>query len=209
MYKLKKSLYGLKQSGRNWYKLLNDHLEQDSFVRNLSDHCVYRKQVENDVILVIIWVNDLIIAASNNNILNKFNNTMRSRFNMKDLGKISYFLDIEFEQDGEQIKMSEKKYILKMLERFGMSKCKLRYTPCEPKQETNESNENEVVNPKEYRKIVGSLIYAMTCTRPDISWIVSKLSQTLAKPKAENGCKHVLRYLKVTMNCVSRKMMRI
>lgn len=208
MYKLKKSLYGLKQSGRNWYKLLNDHLEQDSFVRNLSDHCVYWKQVENDVILVIIWVNDLIIAASNNNILNKFNNTVRSRFNMKDLGKI-YFLDIEFEQDGEQIKMSEKKYILKMLERFGMSKCKLRYTPCEPKQETNESNENEVVNPKEYRKIVGSLIYAMTCTRPDISWIVSKLSQTLAKPKAENGCKHVLRYLKVTMNCVSTKMMRI
>lgn len=94
---------------------------------------------------------------------------MRSRFNMQDLGKISYFLGIEFEQDGEQIKMSQKMCILKMLERFGMSKCKPRYTPSEPKQETIESDENEVVNPKEHREIVGSLIYAMTCTRPGIS----------------------------------------
>ncbi len=85
-----------------------------------------------------------------------------------------------------------------MLERFGMSECKPRYTPCEPKLETKESDKNEIVNPKEYREIVGSLIYVMTRTRPDISWIVSKLSQTLAKPKAENlvAAKHVLKYLK-------------
>lgn len=178
--RLKKSLYGLKQSGRNWYKLLNDHLEQDDFLRNLSDHCVYRKQIENDTIIVIIWVDYLIIAASNNDVLDTFKETMKSKFNMKDLGKISYFLGIHFEQYGDEIKMNQKKYILKMLERFGKSECKPRSTPCEQKVEsipvTDENDQSELANPKEYREIVGSLIYAMTCTRRDISWIVSKLS---------------------------------
>ena len=202
--KLKKSLYGLKQSGRNWYKLLNDHLEQDNFVRNLSDHCVYRKQIGDEQIIVTIWVDDLIIAASSNDLLKEFKGTMKAKFNMKDLGKISYFLGIKFEQHEEKIIMDQKRYILKMLERFGMSDCKPRYTPCEPKIEwvnNDEDHSNKLVNPREYREIIGSLIYAMTCTRPDISWIVSKLSQTLANPKAENmvAAKHFLRYLKGTI----------
>lgn len=92
-----------------------------------------------------------------------------------------------------------------MLERFEMSGCKSRATPCEIKGEgvrNEEEKSKELVNPREYREIVGSLIYAMTCTRPDISWIVSKLSQTLANPKAENlvAAKHVLRYLKGTVD---------
>lgn len=86
---LKKSLYGLKQSGRNWYKQLNDHLEQNNFKKNESDHCVYRKQTGNETIVVIIWVDDLIIATSNNDLLSRFKNTMERQFNMKDLGKIS------------------------------------------------------------------------------------------------------------------------
>lgn len=90
-----------------------------------------------------------------------------------------------------------------MLEHYGMSECKPRYTPSELKVEGLNSEENagnEIANPKEYREIVGSLIYAMQCTRPDISWIASKLSQTLANPKMENlvAAKHVLRYLKGT-----------
>lgn len=205
VYRLKKSLYGLKQSGRNWYELLNDHLEQDNFVRNLSDHCVYRKQTENgDTIIVIIWVDDLIIAASSNDALSTFKQNMKFKFNMKDLGKLSYFLGIQFEQKGDEIKMNQTKYILKMLERFGMSECKARSTPSEQKLEgipvADENEQSEPVDPKEYREIVGSLIYAMTCTRPDISWIVSKLSQNLAMPKVENlvAAKHVLRYLKGT-----------
>lgn len=203
VYKLKKSLYGLKQSGRNWYKLLNDHLGQNGFERNLSDHCIYRKQAGEDIIIVIIWVDDLIIAASSNKELNRFKNSMKNKFNMKDLGRISHFLGIGFEQTNGKIKMSQKGYVMKMLERFGMSDCKPRTTPCELKVESGENDQDssrEVQNPREYREIVGSLIYAMTCTRPDISWIVSKLSQTLSSPKARDfvTAKHVLRYLKGT-----------
>lgn len=65
-----------------------------------------------------------------------------------------------------------------------------------------EGNSNDVANPKEYLEIVRSLIYAMTCTRLDISRIVSKLAQTLAKLRAENlvAAKHVLRFLKGNYN---------
>lgn len=182
---------------------MNDYLEQNGFQRNPSDHCVYRKCVENETVLVIIWVDDLIIAASNFELLNAFKETMRSKFNMKDLGKISYFLGIQFVQRGSEIRMNQKRYIRKMLERFGMSECRPRSTPCEVKTDTTITEENdhhEPVNPREYREIVGSLIYAMTCTRPDISWVVSELSQTLSNPTKEDlvTAKHVLRYLKGT-----------
>lgn len=143
LYKLNKSLYGLKQSGRNWYKSLHDYLEQNNFVRNASDQCIYRKQSGTEIIVVIIWVEDLIIAASNQHLLNKFKNSMKSQFYMKDLGKI-YFWDIQFEQKGEEIKMNHRKYILRILENLVI---------------------NSVVDHKEYREIVGSLIYAMYQTR--------------------------------------------
>jgi len=80
-------------------------------------------------------------------------------------------------------------------------KCKPKATPSELKVECDrieEENNNKIENPKEYCELVGSMIYAMTCTRPDI--IVSKMSQTLAKPKTHNlvAAIHVLRYLKGT-----------
>lgn len=80
-----------------------------------------------------------------------------------------------------------------------MSDCKPRTTPSEQKLASTESS--EAVDPGRYREIVGSLIYLMTCTRPDISWVISKLSQTLSCPKMEDlvTAKHVLRYLKGTM----------
>ncbi|PIK35794.1 hypothetical protein BSL78_27381 [Apostichopus japonicus] len=151
------------------------------------------------MIIVIIWVDDLIMAASDTHLLNQFKEVMQKKFRMKDLGKISYFLGIHFEQKEGEIKMSQDKYISKMLERFGMVNCKPRSTPCEQKLEYNSS---EAVDPKNYREIVGSLIYAMTCTRPDLSWVVSRLSQHLSEPKAENmnTAKHVLRYLKGTID---------
>lgn len=76
---------------------------------------MYRKQSEDDTIIVIIWVDDLIIAASTEDYLIRFKDTMKSQFSMKDLGKISYFFGIQFEQKQREIKMNQKKYILKML----------------------------------------------------------------------------------------------
>ena len=174
VYKLRKSLYGLKQSGRNWNKVLHEHLVGAGFARNPVDHCIYSKQVNNNLIIVLIWVDDLIVASDDMDLMNQFKEGMKRQFKMKDLGRISLFLGIDFDQSRGVIKMNQKRYILKMLDRFGMKDCKPRATPCEQKLGCNN---DLMTDPKRYREIIGSLIYAMTCTRPDISRTVSKLSQ--------------------------------
>ena len=63
--KLNKSLYGLKQSGRNWNSLLDDFLKSDGFVQSKSDPCLYTKIGENFIIIVLAWVDDLSIVSDN------------------------------------------------------------------------------------------------------------------------------------------------
>ena len=201
--KLKKSLYGLKQSGRNWNRVLHEHLCNDGFVQNPVDHCVYKKNNECGVILVIVWVDDLIIATSDMTLMNSFKESMKEQFKMKDLGCIKYFLGIEFTQEEGEVKMSQKRYLNKILERFGMADCKPRSTPCEAMFDDDSVYNNELyANPTHYRELVGSLIYAATSTRPDISWVVSKLSQHLSNPSNKHMvmAKQVLRYLRGTLN---------
>ena len=98
VYKLNKSLYGLKQSGRNWNMLLHKCLIENNLVQSSVDHCVYRKEADEEKVFILIWVDDIIIAASDNDIMNETKVMFQERFKMKDLGKLSYFLGIEFEQ---------------------------------------------------------------------------------------------------------------
>ena len=94
---------------------------------------------------------------------------------------------------------NQKGYITKVLERFEMSNCKPRSTPSEQKLEFDGGIP---VDPRQYREAVGSLVYAMACTRPDICWVVTQLSQFLVAPMKGHwiALKHVLRYLKGTLD---------
>ncbi|KAL9987803.1 hypothetical protein ACROYT_G002165 [Oculina patagonica] len=199
VYKLNKSLYGLKQSGRNWNHVLHCFLQENDFVQSPVDNCVYTKQVGSGLVAMLVWVDDIIIAASDMVLLSKTKEMLNKRFHMKDLGRLSYFLGIHFEQGDGFVKMDQKRYISKVLERFEMSDCKPKPTPSEQKFEFGSENS---VDPKRYREAVGSLVYAMTCTRPDICWVVTKLSQFLTNPTKEHwvAVKHVLRYLKGTLD---------
>lgn len=149
--------------------------------------------------MLLVWVDDFIIAASNEGVLNNVKMMLTERFKMKDLGKLRHFLGIDFNQTDGQVKMSQKRYVTKILERFEMQDCRSRETPCEPKLEYTEDAE-KMKEPRKYREAVGSLIYLSTCTRPDITFVVSKLSQHFAEPTEEhwNTVKHVFRYLKGT-----------
>ena len=201
VYALNKSLYGLKQSGRNWNSMLHNYLIDNDFVQCTTDMCVYTNISDGNMIALLIWVDDLIIAASSDALLCETKQMLNAKFHMKDLGKLSYFLGIDFDQSNDVVTMNQSRYISKMLERFDMSDCKPRSTPSEQKLECNDDHEIEI-DPRMYREVVGSLIYAMTCTRPDICWIVTKLSQYLSKPSNVHwvAAKHVLRYLKGTQD---------
>lgn len=201
VYRLKKSLYGLKQSGRNWNNLLHEYLVQENFIQSQADTCVYTRQDTSEKIILIVWVDDIAVAANSNSVIQRVKDSLCSRFKMRDLGVLSCFLGIEFNFDANSITVCQTKYILKVLDRFNMSDCKPRSTPYEMSvSKISDRPEGESVDSSYYRAIVGSLIYAMTSTRPDLCYIVTKLSQHLSNPVTEHltMAKHVLRYLKST-----------
>lgn len=149
---------------------------------------------------MIVWVDDIILAASHGQILKSVKEMLGAKFKIKDLGKLRHFLGIDFAQTKGEVKMNQKRYISKILERFEMTHCKPRVTPCEMKMKFD--SEGEATDSKKYCEVVGSLIYLMTSTRPDLSFVVSKLSQYLSEPKQQHwvAAKHVLRYLKGTVD---------
>lgn len=200
VYKLKKSLYGLKQSGRNWNNMLHNHLVENNFVQSPTDNCVYTKHEEGEIVVMIVWVDDLIVGAKDPKLLSRNKQILKDKFKMKDLGKLTYYLGIDFEQGDGYVKMNQKRYIKKVLSKFGMTDCKPRCTPSEQKFEY--VNDEDFADSRKYREAVGSLIYIMMCTRPDICWIITKLSQYLSKPLQSHwiAMKQVLRYLKGTID---------
>ena len=200
VWKLKKSLYGLKQSGRNWHILLEKHLSEEmNFIRSEADPCVYICVTDCDKAYILVWVDDLILIASSDLFMVSMKNSLKTRFDMKDLGSLSCFLGIEFLQDGDVFTMSQSKYLTKVLSRFGMLDVKVRTTPCE---NMSTYEDEEPVSDSTYREAVGSLVYAMVATRPDLSFVVTKLSQHLSNPTRGDilMLKHVFQYIKGSLD---------
>jgi hypothetical protein len=90
--KLKKSLYGLKQSLRMWYQKFNTYIQGLGFVRSNVDHCVYYKQVGNDFIYVVLYVDDMLLVGNNMDVIKEVKMQLSSKFDMKDLGAASFIL---------------------------------------------------------------------------------------------------------------------
>ena len=204
VYKLNKSLYGLKQSGRNWNQTLNNYLMTLGFHQSQNDPCIYIKTLDNGMVILLTFVDDMLLVSNNEIEKNKVKTKLKERFKMKDMGDISKFLGIDFSTTGNSISMSQCKYIEKLLTVFEMEECKPKNTPSE--MDVNKQN-NEPLDESQhkiYRQIVGGLIYIMCCTRPDLAFIVTILSQHMSNPSRGDlvMAKHVLRYLKGTKDWI-------
>ena len=201
--KLLKSLYGLKQSASNWREVIQQFFIEHGCKQSEADQCVFMLNSAEGKLIYVIWVDDIIVISNSNSMMEHGKSILKKRFKMKDLGTISRFLGITFTShvDGS-ISMDQYQYLLSILERAGMESCNPRTTPCELKASAYECDDDRIIDEPEYRTIVGSLIYAMTCTRPDLSFVVSKLSQHLSRPTEGdwNLLKQVLRYIKGTLN---------
>ena len=200
--KLNRSLYGLKQSGRLWNMLLHDFLISMGFTQSISDYCVYVINQNESKVILILWVDDIILATSSEITANKIKTSLSNRFKMKDFGQISNFLGIKFQISENFITLDQSEYVEKMLLRFGMLEAHERSIPCDLSTAKLDFNDDSPLleNVKLYQEIVGSLIYLVTCTRPDIAYVVSILAQSMSKPTMAHLklAKFVLRYLKGT-----------
>ena len=205
VWKLRKSLYGLKQSGRNWNLVLSQYLRRIGFKQSRVDVCLFYMNEDPRIAYIVVWVDDILLAANTIHLLQEIKNKLEDEFNMKDIGPISYFLGIEFKQTSNDISMCQTYYLKNILRKFKMEDCKPRNTPCEVNLDVYRSNNDSLQEESlggSYREIVGSLVYAMTCSRPDLAWVVTKLSQHLANPSPADWMtiRHVLRYIKATID---------
>ncbi|RVW33033.1 Retrovirus-related Pol polyprotein from transposon TNT 1-94 [Vitis vinifera] len=176
---LKKSLYGLKQSPRQWYKRFDAFMVSHEFMRNQYDSCVYFKTLpDGSFIYLLLYVDDMLIAAKNRAEINKLKQLLSSEFEMKDLGAAKKILGMEIwrDRDAGLLYVSQQKYIEKLMQAFHMDHSKPVSTPLAQHfkfdHSTLPSTDEEVEYMKSvpYSSVVGSLMYAMVCTRPDLAF---------------------------------------
>ena len=199
--KLNKSIYGLKQSAHLWNATLIRFMNTQNLEQSKIDPCVFIRKDEYGTLYVLIWVDDLIICASSKEILNNFKTNFGSKFKMKALGELKWFLGIQFNISDNVISMNQSLYVQNILDRFNMSDCKPRSLPCDPSvYHLLEEKSDPLEDPTKYRELVGSFIYLMTGTRPDLAFVVTLLSRFMHKPTKlhMNLAIGVLRYLKHT-----------
>lgn len=149
---------------------------------------------------ILAYVDDLLITRNNLKEIIQLKKDLTNFFNIKDLGKLKYFLGIEFTTTKQGLLLSQRKYATEILEQTNYLHAKPRnYALYTPSRSTHKQNEEEKLleDPTEYRRIVGKLVY-LTVTRPDIMYAVNTLSQQMAKPANKDTKKvnKVLRYIK-------------
>ncbi|CAL5357317.1 unnamed protein product [Camellia sinensis] len=122
--KLKKSLYGLKQSPRQWYKRFDRFMTEKKYTRNQYDHCVYFRKLSNDsFICLLLYVDDILIASKNKVEIDKLKAHLAREFEMKDLGEAKKILGMEIKRDRKKgtVCLTQTQYLKKVLDRFGIN----------------------------------------------------------------------------------------
>ena len=206
---LKKSLYGLKQAPRQWYRKFESFMVDHGFKKTLSDHCVFVKRyASDDFIILLLYVDDMLIVGRDTKKISSLKMALSKSFAMKDLGPAKKMLGINIYRDrkNKQLWLSQERYIEKLLERFNMKNAKPVNSPLAghfklSSQQCPTSKEDQAEMSKiPYASAVGSLMYAMVCTRPDIAYAVGVVSRFLSNPGKKHwaAVKWILRYLRGT-----------
>jgi histone deacetylase 1/2 len=195
--RLRRSLYGLRQSPRNFNIALVNHLTQQGFSVAPTDPCVIAGL--HDVI-VLIYVDDIIItgtcdAASIDSVVA----AIRARFPVKDLGELGWFLGIGVTRNASEgvLELCQRRYVTVILRRFGMEDCSSVDMPAHIGNDLQQGELLATADARLFRTYVGALLYISTGTRPDIAFAVSHLARYMAAPRAFHmvAAKRVLRYL--------------
>jgi len=198
---LHKVLYGLKQASREWYLKLKGQLEELGFKRSDADHGVFTKIIDGKLFVIAIYVDDFLLFLSNISHIRTVKEDLKRHFEMKDLGEAKWILQMKIERtdmnDGmRKLTISQEQYIETILEQHGRADCKPAKTLMAANLQLPTLTEAEI-NITEYQRCIGSLMYLMICTCPDIAYSVGVLSHHVACPGRTHmqAVKHVFQYL--------------
>ena len=196
-----KSLYGLKQAPKQWHEKFDNAMMSNGFRINECDKCVYVKDTTNGYVIVCLYVDDMLIIGSNNDIIKAAKRMLTSEFDMKDLGVADVILGMKISRKSDGLVLSHSHYVKKVLEKFKKYDDGPVRTPVDLNLHLTK-NKGQGISKLEYSRIVGNLMYIMNCTRPDIAYFVIKLSGYTSNPGEDHwkALVRVLRYLKYTIN---------
>jgi hypothetical protein len=152
---------------------------------------------------IVVYVEDLIISGPNVEEVTELKNIKKGHFVCTDAGAMKEYLGVLLEgRDDVEFVLSQRQYLLNVLQRFGMEDCEPCATPCMAKKTIDEASTDMSYTTFPYREAVGSLLYLATHTRPDISFTVGMLGRAMAAPSAQDvvAVKRLMRYLSGTLD---------
>ncbi|KAB2632563.1 polyprotein (retrotrasposon protein) [Pyrus ussuriensis x Pyrus communis] len=195
--RLRKSLYGLKQSPRAWFDRFTQVMKKIGYYQSHSDHTLFVKRRQEKVTALIIYVDDMIITGDDCDEISRLQRNLAAEFEMKNLGDLKYFLGVEVARSSKGIFLSQRKYVLDLLKETGMLGCKPVDTPIVEKHHLCLDPNQKSVDKGRYQRLVGRLIY-LAHTRPDIAYAVSVVSQFMHSPSEDHmaAVMRILAYLK-------------
>ena len=144
---------------------------ENKFNRGSVDTILFLKKKNNDLLVVQVYVDDIIFGATNEDLCQKFAELMQKEFEMRMMGELVIFLELQIKQIKEGIFINQTKYVREMLKKFGMENAKEMGTPMSPTCRPNKDESGKSVNKKFYRDMIDSLLY-LTVSRPDILFSV-------------------------------------
>ena len=188
--KLQRSIYGLKQASRSWNIRFDKEIKKFDFVKCDEEPCVYKKVSGSSIIFLVLYVDDILMIGNDISLMGSVKSSLMKVFSMKDLGEATYVLGIRIYRDRSKklIGLSQSTYVDKVLKRFSMENSKRGFLPMShgvhlsKTQSPSTPGELEDMRRIPYASAIGSIMYAMICTRPDVSYALSITSRYQANP---------------------------
>jgi len=206
--KLKKALYGLKQSPREWYDNLSYFLISIGFVKLHADNCMYIKHKDDNMCIVLIYVDDIAIAGSSIHVIDRIKNEFKNRYKMKDLGDIDHILGCAVDRNNlGEYTINQKQYTKDVISKYFPDNLTPINNPTDVNvilsTSMNAMSENDIDYMKDlpYREAIGSLLWLSMGTRPDITYAVSQVAKYNSEPGPLHwkAVKRIFQYLQNTI----------
>ena len=198
--RLIKGLYGLKQSGLYWNEEIESKLKDLKLFQVKSDKCLYYFSNGSRVLILLLYVDDILIATNWSEKHMEVVNTLKTFYQIKELGRVSKFLGMKIDQDEDsKIFIGQEAFVDEIVKKFHLESSPNRSTPLDTS-ERFEENQEEKITGVPYRSLVGTLLYLSTCTRPDIAFAVNQAAKFNDKATLRhwNQLKKIAAYVKST-----------
>lgn len=175
-------IYDLKQSPRAWFHYLNAYLLDISFINGIADSSLFMKRSGSSILAVIMYVDDISVTGNDTSMLHNFISGLCSTFDCRDLGNLRVFLGMEITPTSSRLSLSQSRYIVDLLNKFGLANYNPCSTPMVDDKQLSLQDNDPLLGTATYQSMVGGLQY-LIITIPDIAFAFRQVSQYVQSPK--------------------------